>query len=732
MSKKFHIFNFWDDSSDELVEIMNNKTCKKILKYLKKKGGSETDVSKDLTIPISTVHYNIQKLIKSKLIKIKDFYWSEKGNKVYVYESTDNVFVFAQNKSEDVRKQIMKLFSIFVISLVAISYGFYSQSQDVESGEIRKFESDRELLEMFKSSNLKNTDLGVFGNFIRGTNKVFLNAFYGKKRGSWSGNPFGPRISGSFGSSANVVDMSSQNIENINKLFSDYSQTNNQVDGVDEGDIIKTDGKYVYSLVDGELIISLAYPVEDAEILSTTNLEEFKFHSLFVEENRLLVFGSISYDFNKNEYGEWIDDGGSLRTVAVRLYDVSDREKPSLIRSIDFEGNYLASRKIGDYVYFVSNSNAVYDADVSCPDFVPQYSDNGDDLYLDKEKIGPISECEDISYIDSGLANNFLTLASISILNETEEIGKEVVVGSGNNVYVSLNNVYITQSFRGEDRTSLIKFSLDKGKINLNSEGEIPGEILNQFSMDEYEENFRVATTFNRLNNVYVLDEELKIVGRLEGLAEGEKIYSVRFMGDRGYVVTFRKMDPLFVIDLSDSSSPKVLGKLKIPGYSDYLHLYDENHIIGIGKDTNDGFYQGVKMAIFDVSDVSNPQELDKVIIGDRGTDSEVLRDHKAFLFDRERNLLVLPIKLYEKDVVDGNVRRGGSFVFQGAYVYDISLEDGFDIRGRVTHLDEGSFDDDFFITRSFYIDDVLYTFSDGQLQLNDLDDLELRKVLKF
>ena len=174
--------------------------------------------------------------------------------------------------------------------------------------------------------------------------------------------------------------------------------------------------------------------------------------------------------------------------------------------------------------------------------------------------------------------------------------------------------------------------------------------------MDEYEQHFRIATTTRQVwdsdkmssNNVYILDDELDVVGELEDLAPGEKIYSVRFMGKKGYIVTFKKIDPLFVIDLSDHSNPLVLGKLKIPGYSDYLHPYDENHLIGIGKDTVEaadeltesrgldfGWYQGVKMAIFDVTDVENPIELHKVVIGDRGTDSPVLYDHKAFLFDR-------------------------------------------------------------------------------------------------
>ncbi len=210
--------------------------------------------------------------------------------------------------------------------------------------------------------------------------------------------------------------------------------------------------------------------------------------------------------------------------------------------------------------------------------------------------------------------------------------------------------------------------------------------------------------------------------------------------------MTFKKVDPLFVIDLSDPENPNVLGKLKIPGYSDYLHPYDENHIIGIGKDTVEAedslkegrnldfaWYQGVKMAIFDVSDVENPIELHKVIIGDRGTQSEALHNHKAFLFDREKELLVLPITLAEipeerknQEVSWGGVPYG-DYTFQGAYVYNINLKDGFELRGRVTHYEPEEvaqksgyyFSGDRNVQRALYMGDVLYTFSQKIIKAN-------------
>ncbi|MEM4267041.1 MAG: beta-propeller domain-containing protein, partial [Candidatus Nanoarchaeia archaeon] len=244
----------------------------------------------------------------------------------------------------------------------------------------------------------------------------------------------------------------------------------------------------------------------------------------------------------------------------------------------------------------------------------------------------------------------------------------------------------------------------------------------------------------------YILDKDMGIVGRLEGLAPGERIYSTRFMGNRGYMVTFRNIDPLFALDLSDPEDPKVLGKLKIPGYSDYLHPYDENHIIGIGKDTEESdagdfaWYQGMKMAIFDVTDVENPKQIHKVLIGDRGTDSPVLHNHKALLFDKEKELLVIPILVAQiKDKESVEEWSYGEYIYQGAYVFKINLKEGFVLRGKITHYDEDSFGkgryfygDQRSIERSLYIDNVLYTVSQKSIQLNDLDDLNFIKKLDF
>ncbi len=301
--------------------------------------------------------------------------------------------------------------------------------------------------------------------------------------------------------------------------------------------------------------------------------------------------------------------------------------------------------------------------------------------------------------------------------------------------------------------TIVHRIAIKNGLVRHEASGEFPGRLLNQFSMDEYKEFFRAATTTGHVsrrgsetsaNHIYIMNRDLKIVGAVEDLAPGERIYSARFMGERAYLVTFQKVDPLFVIDLSNPEAPLVLGKLKIPGYSDYLHPYDENHVIGIGKDTieaeegNFAWYQGVKLALFDVSDVENPKERSKVIIGDRGTESEALHDHKALLFSREKNLLVIPILLAEIDgeryVGEPRANAYGEYVWQGAYVFRLDLEKGFRLKGRITHYEDSVsflksgrfyYGSDRSIRRSLYIDDVLYTISESLIKMNGLEELE-------
>jgi len=574
-----------------------------------------------------------------------------------------------------------------------------------------------------------------------------------------------------------------------------YSETNVQVAGVDEADIVKTDGKFIYTVSPSLQTLSIveAFPAESAVKLSSVKFDEkFSPNEIFIDGDIVLVFGSSYEDLSAQ--------GASKSSVkcldcypyrssftTVQLWNVSDKQNPVLEKTLDFEGSYVTSRKINDIVYFVINSYPDYrileetlPMPLTAESIVPKFRESTANATGSFE---PVAKCGEIGYFEPVQAEQFVTVASISMSDLQAPVKKQVIVGSGQNVFASLQNLYVAEVNynypqplplvktvtgspivrEASESTIIHKFALSNGEISYKGLMNAPGRVLNQFSMDEFEGYFRIATTIGHVsrsaqeatssNSIYVFNSELQSVGKLEDLAPGEQIYSARFIGKRAYLVTFKKVDPFFVIDLSDPSKPEVLGKLKIPGFSDYLHPFDETHIIGVGKETIEAesgdfaWYQGMKIALFDVSDVANPKELHKVVIGDRGTDSYALQDHKAFLFDREKELLVLPVQLAVIPEERKTQQRNqdwpeyGDFVFQGAYVYNLSLENGFQLKGRITHV---SSDDSFkksgyyyyndweSVKRSLFIDNVLYTISDGKILANSLSDLSLIKEVKL
>ena len=632
----------------------------------------------------------------------------------------------------------------------------------------------------------------------------------------------------------------------------DYSSTNVQVAGVDEADIIKNDGKYLYvasagssyygyyggsyGQQNGTVRIIEAYPANLMRIVSTVQVNG-TVGEIFVNGNKLVVFGSKTVPVDVETVAK--DDsikpdvqaGSSASKIAgvslyypyqrysyrafVKVYDIADKANPVELKDFSLEGSYVTSRMIGSKVYALINQQASYDHPI------PLYYENGVKREVSLSSISYV-DCPDTWY-QYGF---FLTL---DLDSTSKEVSKSVVLlGGSQNVYVSSSNAYVTsteyaysptwdyyypfiaplaselqqnitaidsqnisawrkdklkfsayyswlynqtQSVQDSlstklrttaadavssqfmprfdtERTSIHRFSLGP-IVEYQASGSVPGHALNQFSLDESDGYFRIATTSGRVtmsggntsNDIYVLAQNLSVVGSLKGLAPGESIYSARFLGSRAYLVTFKKVDPLFVIDLSTPTEPKVLGKLKIPGYSDYLHPYDETHLIGIGKDaipSEEGdfsWYQGVKLSLFDVSDVANPREVASYKIGDRGTESAALSDHKAFLFSKEKNLLVIPITLAELNAskyAGVEQFQYGDYTFQGAYVFNLTVESGFALKGRVSHAGESDlvkygyyFPSCTNVVRSAYIGETLYTISESNVLANDLSTMQ-------
>lgn len=533
----------------------------------------------------------------------------------------------------------------------------------------------------------------------------------------------------------------------------DYSTTNIQVEGVDEADIVKTDGEYIYLIKGDDVRIVKAFPPLALEEVADVNFGDSSFYpyEMYVDGDRLVVIGSTYANVFDYYYG-----------TAVYILDISDKSNVEVVRDVVFEGDYNTSRKIGDTVYLVANQWNYYmpwDGVWVEDDLVP--------LYLDSAvgEVEEVVDCGGVRYMPGVIdVTDYTILAAIPVDDVDGEIGEEVIIGSYGTVYASMENLYIAEprykwdwwyeDSGDSEETYIHRFGLSATDIDYEGVGSVPGTVLNQFSMDESGEYFRIATTTggwwgDSWNNVYVLDGDLDVVGELEGLAPGEEIYSTRFMGNRLYMVTFEQIDPLFVIDLSDPTDPTVLGELHIPGVSDYLHPFDEDHIIGFGLDTLSAdaiaslgwsWFQGMKVSMFDVSDVENPVELHKVVIGDRGTTSELLYNHKALLFDKAKGIMAFPVLLAEipqavKDDLDIDSWIYGDYTFQGAYVYDVSVENGFELVGTISHYDADELGSDFEyyyyygdnkdVERILYIGDYYYTISNLLVQANDMDDLD-------
>jgi uncharacterized secreted protein with C-terminal beta-propeller domain len=508
-----------------------------------------------------------------------------------------------------------------------------------------------------------------------------------------------------------------------------YSTTNIQVAGVDEADTVKNDGKYIYTIsteYDYPTTWNIIYIVkadpQDPKVIAKITLDNNTYPAgIFLSEDssRLAVLASqyqvIAYDAARSEVAMIYPYQSEVNTF-IYVYDISDKAYPVLARNFTISGSYFNSRMIGNYVYAVVSQPAYVLNDVVTLPRVYQETKVSD--------VAPSS----VYYADTIPSYfTFTTFIGLNILDDAQQpTNMTIMMGGASTMYVSMNNIYVTYPTWSEQGqyTSIYRVRVDGSALTFEAKGSVAGYVLNQYSMDEYNGYFRLATTWQKetqMNNVYVLNMNLTLVGKLENLAKGESIYSARFMGDKGYIVTFRQTDPFFVIDMSNPSNPKVAGELKIPGYSSYLHPYDENHVIGLGKENST-----VKLSLFDVTNVNEPTEIAKYVVDGDWTDSEALQDPKAFLFDKQKQLLVIPLSISHFGMIEvkGNETVAGESSFwQGAYVFNLNLNNGFVLRGNVTHIEDNS---DYWINRALYIGNTLYTVSNERVQLNNLENLAL------
>lgn len=418
-----------------------------------------------------------------------------------------------------------------------------------------------------------------------------------------------------------------------------YSDTNRQVEGVDEGDIVKTDGKYIY--VCSSSAFGSNINIYEADGKNTKKIYGFRADSVCVYE-MYLHDGTLALVGSDLEV-EVASDGCSLNKTSVLLYNVSDVSDPVLYFQKDQSGNYSNSRMNGKYLYTISNmrvSSAKKDDDRKC--YIPCA---GDDLIP-----------EDDIHCPNGISSNsYVVLTSLDITKGDDFSDTLSVLGGDGICYASENNIYIAApSYSDYGKTTISKYHYEDGRLEASCEKTFRGTILNQFSLDEYDGNLRfVATTYSDngsiSNGLYVLDKDLELLGSVDKLARSERIYSARFLGDTAYFVTYRETDPVFMVDLTDPSKPVVKDKLKLPGFSEYLHPFGDNLLLGLGSNINSDGDSQVKLSMFDISSASSVKELHTKLLAE-GTESIVSQNHKAVLISRDQNLIGFCTSNYYND----------------------------------------------------------------------------------
>jgi inhibitor of cysteine peptidase len=516
---------------------------------------------------------------------------------------------------------------------------------------------------------------------------------------------------------------------------SSYSTTNVQVYGVDEADTVKTDGELIFIVSGNSVMIVSAHPedsmeaiavIEPSDVLGFEQSEvRLSVSGIYLWEDKLVVVADV-YEYEE-VFDLWAYLLPTTRSVncqraIVSVFDLADPSEPLLESSTGVSGSHLATRMIDGIVYMVAQWG-IFNVDRNV--FIPKVwsQDSREDIRAEQIYYDGETQCSDA----------FVNLMAVDI-SDGKHKEMSVVTGYASTVYMSLNALYLSyqkwvgdltqvdDSLAPEDesttRTTIHKVEVNGLRMRAVASGEVKGWLLDQFSMDEKDGMLRVATTTSwssRENNVYILGADMSTIGSLEGLAPTERIYASRFLGDTLYLVTFRQVDPLFVIDLSVSSKPVVLGELKIPGFSSYLHPVSEGFVLGVGS--QDGC---VKLSLFDVSSPANPTEADNYVL-DSHSWTPVTSDHKALLYDPVRGLLVMPITTYDYTV---------SYTSQSAaWAFNVSAEGGISLWGKIVHEDADYYSH---VERSLYIDDTLYTVSGTTIVASSLVDLSEMGALTF
>lgn len=466
----------------------------------------------------------------------------------------------------------------------------------------------------------------------------------------------------------------------------DYSTTNVRQEGIDEADVVKTDGCYLYVLRNDNHKLSIVDTQNGLEETYCINMDEDQYVQEFYflpSEKKLIAVCSVYLDTIE---GDSVYAGARMiwdRSVTqVITYDVSDADHPKEIGKVEQSGNYTSSRLADGHVYLFTNYYAG-----------GEFAKDEPELYIPTVDAKLI-EAENIYLPDTDRGCMYEVITSIDVNEPDQAKDSKAIFTNGGQLYVSNENIYYYETSWAytdkNEETKIRKIEYNNGELTPLAQGTVEGYINDSFSIDEYEGNLRVIVTVGDTNSVYVLDKDLKVIGKIEGLAEEERVYSARFMGETAYFVTFYETDPLFTVDFSNPKDPKIIGKLKIPGFSDYLHFYGEDKLLGIGMDVDEETLVtgGVKLTMFDISDKTDVRE-EATHVMENVFSTDVSYDYKAALIDVPKNIICFPAYM-----------EGG----QNYYIFSYDEENGF-----VCELNEEINGYGMGVTRGVYIKDTLY-----------------------
>ena len=454
----------------------------------------------------------------------------------------------------------------------------------------------------------------------------------------------------------NAADVSTGSNENS------YSSTNKQEEGIDESDTVKTDGKYVYRVWKNKIYI-VDIQNKKMKTVSTIQLDtsvSSEVREIYLDGDKLCVISEErvvsmnNEDSDSSAKEEIIVEDESAKAMAseevadlidvdevyymdkkvstkLSVYNISDRTKPVLEGSVEQDGNYYTSRKVNDVVYVFTNKNLyrIFHKEDVIP-YVQGKQVEADCIYLPNER-----------------ASGELIATSVNMNHPEKVVDQMVIMNSYANIYMGQNAIYLYNTDYSSDQeyTDISKFKYDSdGTMMGVNATSVKGSIDDKFAISEKKNNLRVLTTdwskADRVNQLYILDNEMKLLGKIENIAKGESIYAARYVGDMAYFITYRNTDPLFVADLSNAAKPKLLGEVKISGFSDYLHSYGNNKMLGIGYETDeDSMRLGVKLCMFDVKNPKKPKVLSSYVMKD-ADNTPADNNYKCVLVDQKKNMI--------------------------------------------------------------------------------------------